>query len=69
MTEPVFERKPETMIPLHLHPQELEAVKRAPKLGELQSSVIAGVGARKAARQCVGTANPTRHRIASRLRV
>ena len=29
VTEPVFERKPETMIPLHLHPQEVEAVKRA----------------------------------------
>ena len=28
VTEPVFERKPETTIPLHLHPQELEAVKR-----------------------------------------
>ena len=28
VTEPVFERKPETMIPLHLYPQELEAVKR-----------------------------------------
>ena len=26
--EPVFERRPETVIPLHLQPQELEAVKR-----------------------------------------
>ena len=29
VTEPVFERKSDTMIPLHLQPQELEAVKRA----------------------------------------
>lgn len=29
VTEVVFERKPETTIPLHLHPQEVEAVKRA----------------------------------------
>ena len=28
VTEPVFERKPGTVIPLHLQPQELEAVKR-----------------------------------------
>jgi predicted DNA binding CopG/RHH family protein len=28
VTEPVFERKPDTVIPLHLKPQELEAVKR-----------------------------------------
>jgi hypothetical protein len=28
VTEPVFERKPDTVIPLHLQPQELEAVKR-----------------------------------------
>ena len=27
--EPVFERNPEMTIPLHLHPTELEAVKRA----------------------------------------
>lgn len=29
VTEPVFERKPEMTLPLHLHPQEVEAVKRA----------------------------------------
>ena len=28
VTESVFERKPDTVIPLHLQPQELEAVKR-----------------------------------------
>jgi predicted DNA binding CopG/RHH family protein len=28
VTEPVFERKPDTVIPLRLQPQELEAVKR-----------------------------------------
>ena len=28
VTEPVFERKPDTVVPLHLQPQELEAVKR-----------------------------------------
>lgn len=28
VTEPVFARKPDTVIPLHLQPQELEAVKR-----------------------------------------
>jgi len=28
VTESVFERKPDTVIPFHLQPQELEAVKR-----------------------------------------
>ena len=28
VTEPVFERKPDTVIPLHLQPQELAAIRR-----------------------------------------
>jgi predicted DNA binding CopG/RHH family protein len=40
VTEPVFERKPETTIPLHLHPQELEAVKRAAQARGVAEAVL-----------------------------
>ena len=40
VTEPVFERKPGTTIPLHLHPQELEAVKRAAQARGVAEAVL-----------------------------
>jgi predicted DNA binding CopG/RHH family protein len=40
VTEPVFERKPETMIPLHLHPQELEAIKRVAQAWGVAEAVL-----------------------------
>ncbi|NOT53866.1 MAG: hypothetical protein HOP18_04595 [Deltaproteobacteria bacterium] len=40
VNEPVFERKSETMIPLHLHPQELEAVKRAAQARGVAEAVL-----------------------------
>lgn len=40
VTEPVFERKPETTISLHLHPQELEAVKRAAQARGVAEAVL-----------------------------
>ena len=38
--EPVFERKPETMIPPHLLPQELEAVKRVAQARGVAEAVL-----------------------------
>ena len=40
VTEPVFERKPETIIPLHLQPQELEAVKRAAQARGVEEAAL-----------------------------
>jgi predicted DNA binding CopG/RHH family protein len=40
VTEPVFERKPETVIPLHLHPQELAAIKRAAQARGVAETVL-----------------------------
>ena len=40
VTEPVFERNPETTIPLHLHPQEIEAVKRAAQARGVAEAVL-----------------------------
>ena len=40
VTEPVFERNPETTIPLHFHPQELEAVKRAAQARGVAEAVL-----------------------------
>jgi hypothetical protein len=38
--EPVFERKPDTTIPLHLRPQELAAVKRAAQARGVAEAVL-----------------------------
>ena len=40
VSEPVFERKPETVIPLHLHPQELEAVKRVAQARGVEETAL-----------------------------
>jgi hypothetical protein len=40
VTEPVFERKPETMIPLHLHPQELDAIRRVAKAQGVEEAAL-----------------------------
>jgi len=40
VAKPVFERKPETMIPLHLQPKELEAVKRAAQARGVAEAVL-----------------------------
>jgi len=44
VAEPVFERKPDTVIPLHLQPQELEAVKRVARLGALKRQLYCESG-------------------------
>jgi len=38
--EPVFERKPETVIPLHLHPQEFDALRRVAKAQGVEEAVL-----------------------------
>jgi hypothetical protein len=40
VTEPVFERKPKTMIPLHLHPQELEAIRRVAQAQGVEEAAL-----------------------------
>jgi hypothetical protein len=40
VTEPVFERKPETVITLHLRPQELEAVKRVARARGVEEAAL-----------------------------
>jgi predicted DNA binding CopG/RHH family protein len=40
VSEPVFERKPETVIPIHLHPQELEAVKRVAQARGVEEAAL-----------------------------
>ena len=40
VTEPVFERKPVTVIPLHLQPQELEAVRRAAQARGVEEAAL-----------------------------
>ena len=40
VTEPVFERKPATTIPLHLQPQEVEAVKRVAQARGVAEAVL-----------------------------
>ncbi|HEV8718030.1 MAG TPA: CopG family antitoxin [Candidatus Binatia bacterium] len=38
--EPVFERRPDTVIPLYLQPQELEAVKRVAQARGVAEAVL-----------------------------
>jgi hypothetical protein len=40
VSEPVFKRKPETVIPLHLHPQELAAVKRVAQARGVEEAAL-----------------------------
>jgi hypothetical protein len=40
VTEPVFERKPETVIPLHLQPQELDAIRRVAKAQGVEEAAL-----------------------------
>lgn len=40
VSEPVFERKPATVIPLHLQPQELEAVKRVAQARGVEEAAL-----------------------------
>jgi hypothetical protein len=40
VTEPVFERKPATMIPLHLQPQELDAIRRVAQAQGVEEAAL-----------------------------
>jgi len=40
VVEPVFERKPETVITLHLQPQEVEAVKRVAQAKGVEQAAL-----------------------------
>lgn len=40
VTEPVFERKPDTVIPLHLQPQELEAIRRVAQAQGVEEAAL-----------------------------
>ena len=40
VTEPVFEHKPETVIPLHLHFKELEALKRVAQARGIEEATL-----------------------------
>ena len=40
VTAPVFERKPDTVIPLHLQPQELEAIRRVAQAQGVEEAAL-----------------------------
>ena len=40
VTEPVFERKPDTVIPLYLQPQELEAIRRVAQAQGVEEAAL-----------------------------
>lgn len=40
VTEPVFKRKADTVIPLHLQPQELEAIKRVAQAQGVEEATL-----------------------------
>jgi hypothetical protein len=40
VTEPVFERKPDTVIPLHLQPQELAAIRRVAQAQGVEEATL-----------------------------
>ena len=40
VTEPVFERRPDTVISLHLQPQELEAVRRVAQAQGVEEAAL-----------------------------